>query len=86
MSPERLPQVSVGGTHLRFHVSAQVTDREQEVLEAVARGDRSKEVAYQLGISERTVKAHLASIYAKLAVDSRAAAISVAIQKNIINP
>lgn len=66
--------------------NVELTDREQEVLEAVARGDRSKEVAYQLGISERTVKAHLASIYAKLGVDSRAAAISVAIQKNIINP
>lgn len=62
----------------------ELTEREMEVLEAVARGDRSKEVAYQLGISERTVKAHLASIYAKLGVDSRAAAISVAIQKGIL--
>lgn len=61
-----------------------LTDREQEVLEAVARGDRSKEVAYQLGISERTVKAHLASIYAKLGVDSRAAAISIAMQKGLL--
>lgn len=64
--------------------SVELTGREQEVLEAVARGDRSKEVAYQLGISERTVKAHLASIYGKLGVDSRAAAISVAIQKGIL--
>ena len=62
----------------------ELTDREMEVLEAVARGDRSKEVAYHLGISERTVKAHLASIYVKLGVDSRAAAISVAIQKGIL--
>ncbi len=62
----------------------ELTEREQEVLEAVARGDRSKEVAYQLGISERTVKAHLASIYSKLGVDSRAAAISVAMQKGLL--
>jgi NarL family two-component system response regulator YdfI len=34
-----------------------------------------------LGISERTVKAHLASIYSKLGVDSRAAAIAIAAQK-----
>ncbi len=40
-----------------------LTDREFEVLESVARGERSKEVAAHLGISERTVKAHLASIY-----------------------
>jgi NarL family two-component system response regulator YdfI len=62
----------------------ELTEREQEVLEAVARGDRSKEVALHLGISERTVKAHLASIYGKLGVDSRAAAISVAMQKGLL--
>jgi len=62
-----------------------LTNRELEVLEAVARGDRSKEVAVQLGISERTVKAHLASIYQKLGVDSRAAAIAVAAQKGLLS-
>lgn len=58
-----------------------LTDREYEVLSAVAKGLRSKEVALQLGITERTIKAHLASIYNKLGVDSRAAAISIAAQK-----
>ena len=61
-----------------------LTGREQEVLEAVARGERSKEIAAQLGISERTVKAHLASIYSKLGVDSRAGAIAVAAQKGLL--
>ena len=64
---------------------ANLTEREQEVLEAVARGDRSKEIAAQLGISERTVKAYLASIYSKLGVDSRAAAIAVATQKGFLS-
>ena len=72
-------QVSKGGFS-----TLELTEREQEVLEAVARGNRSKEVAFQLGISERTVKAHLANIYEKLGVDSRAAAISVAMQKGIL--
>lgn len=58
-----------------------LTDREQQVLKAVAQGERSKEVAFKLGITERTVKAHLASIYSKLGVDSRAAAIAIAAQK-----
>lgn len=62
----------------------ELTEREKEVLEAVARGERSKEVALHLGISERTVKAHLANIYEKLGVDSRAAAISVAMQKGLL--
>ena len=61
-----------------------MTEREQQVLTAVARGGRSKEIAAQLGISERTVKAHLASIYNKLGVDSRAAAIAVAAQRGLL--
>ncbi len=61
-----------------------LTEREREVLEAVARGERSKEIAVRLGISERTVKAHLASIYNKLGVDSRAAAIAVAAQRGLL--
>ena len=64
--------------------SITLTEREREVLESVARGERSKEIAVHLGISERTVKAHLASIYNKLDVDSRAAAIAVASQKGLL--
>jgi NarL family two-component system response regulator YdfI len=61
-----------------------LTDRELQVLAAVARGERSKEIAAQLGISERTVKAHLAGIYNKLDVDSRAAAIAIASQRGLL--
>lgn len=61
-----------------------LTDRESEVLNAVAKGLRSKEIACNLFISERTVKAHLASIYSKLKVDSRAAAIAVAAGKGLL--
>jgi two-component system, NarL family, response regulator YdfI len=65
---------------------SELTDRELEVLSAVAEGKRSKEIAAQLGITERTVKAHLASIYNKLGVDSRAAAIAIAAQKGWLSP
>ena len=64
--------------------SVNLTERELDVLAMVARGERSKEIAIQLGISERTVKAHLASIYGKLGVDSRAAAIAVALEKGLM--
>ncbi|MBN1313115.1 MAG: response regulator transcription factor [Anaerolineae bacterium] len=56
----------------------ELTERELEVLHAAARGERSKEIALQLAITERTVKAHLTSIYNKLGVDSRAAAVAAA--------
>jgi two-component system, NarL family, response regulator YdfI len=61
-----------------------LTDRELEVLQAASRGERNKEIAYKLGITERTVKAHLASIYQKFNVDSRAAAVAVAAQKGLL--
>lgn len=56
----------------------ELTARENEVLDALVRGARNREIAAQLGITERTVKAHLASIYSKLGVESRTAAVAVA--------
>lgn len=61
-----------------------LTERELEVLRAAAQGQRTKEIAYALHISERTVKAHLASIYNKFGVDSRPAAIAVAAQRGLL--
>lgn len=79
-----LSRTNASSTQSKANESINLTEREQEVLEAVARGERSKEIAAHLGISERTVKAHLASIYNKLGVDSRAAAIAVAAQRGLL--
>ncbi|HNE05646.1 MAG TPA: response regulator transcription factor [Anaerolineales bacterium] len=61
-----------------------LTGRELEVLKLAAKGERNKEMAYKLGITERTVKAHLQSIYQKFGVDSRAAAVAVAAGKGLL--
>ena len=61
-----------------------LTERELEVLLCASRGERSKEIAYKLGITERTVKAHLQSIYQKFGVDSRAAAVAVAAGRGLL--
>ncbi|NVF12824.1 response regulator transcription factor [Vreelandella maris] len=50
---------------------ALLTERERGVALAVARGATNKEVARQLDITERTVKAHLSAIFKKLAVRDR---------------
>ncbi|QRF33987.1 response regulator transcription factor [Bacillus safensis] len=62
-----------------------LTEKEMLVLQAVARGFRSKEIAFDMGISERTVKAHLTNIYQKLNVTSRAEAIKTSIELGIIH-
>jgi NarL family two-component system response regulator YdfI len=62
----------------------ELTEPELEVLNCVARKDTSKQVAIHLGITERTVKAHLTSIYQKLGVDSRAAAVAEAMKQGIL--
>jgi DNA-binding CsgD family transcriptional regulator len=55
-----------------------LTSRENEVLRELVRGARNSEIAATLGISERTVKSHLKSIFQKLGVESRSAAVAAA--------
>ncbi len=61
-----------------------VLAREREVLAGIARGERSKEIAARLGITRRTVESYLNSIYIRLNVDSRAAAVAVAIEHGLL--
>ena len=54
-----------------------MTDRELEVLELMAEGLRTSEIAVQLSITEVTVRRHVSSAVGKLGVEDRAAAIAV---------
>lgn len=60
-----------------------LTDREVEVLDLVAKGWTSARIANELNISERTVRFHLSNVYGKLGVNSRAEAIAWAIKKGL---
>ncbi len=62
----------------------QLTTREIEVLNELARGLANKEIADILKISEYTAKDHLKSILAKLRVADRTQAVTVALQRGII--
>ncbi len=60
-----------------------LTAREGEVLRLVAEGLPNKAIARRLGITERTVKYHLASLFHKLEADNRAQAVARAAQQGL---
>jgi DNA-binding NarL/FixJ family response regulator len=62
-----------------------LTPREQEVLGLIAHGRRNKEIGAELGISVGTIKVHVKNVLAKLEVNDRTAAVSVALQRGIIH-
>ena len=63
---------------------AAFTPRESEVFALVVRGKLNKQIAFELGTSERTVKAHRHNIMEKLQVSSLAEAVSIAERLGIV--
>ena len=60
-----------------------LTAREVEILQRVTSGLTNRQLAEELGVSTRTVDAHLRSVYAKLGVKSRSAATRYAIEHDL---
>ncbi|WP_175638357.1 response regulator [Metabacillus schmidteae] len=60
-----------------------LTEKELFILQAVAKGFRSREIAFDMGIAERTVKAHLTNIFNKLGVNTRTEAVAVAMENGL---
>jgi DNA-binding NarL/FixJ family response regulator len=71
--------------HLAEHLSDEgLTPREVEVLERVAGGNRNRDIADLLYISEETVKVHIKHIMEKLRAKDRTEAIAIAVRRGII--
>jgi DNA-binding NarL/FixJ family response regulator len=79
MTRVRTPSVQPSGTQ-------PLSQRELEVLELVAAGNNNREAAARLLISQATVKTHLLSIYCKLGVSDRAAAVAEAFKRGLLGP
>jgi two-component system, NarL family, nitrate/nitrite response regulator NarL len=62
----------------------QLTDREQEVLNFVAQGLSAPDIGKQIHLSTTTVKSHLHSLYEKLGVSDRAAAVAEAMRRGLL--
>ena len=61
-----------------------LTTRELEVLELLAEGKKTKEVAARLGVTMDTANAHIKNIYSKFAVHGRTAAVTEAVRRGFI--
>ncbi|MER7367104.1 MULTISPECIES: response regulator [Nonomuraea] len=75
---------SVASALISRPAAQEPSPRELEVLRLVARGAANKEIARALLISETTVKTHLKHVFAKLGVETRAAAVVVAMERGLL--
>jgi DNA-binding NarL/FixJ family response regulator len=90
---EGIRQVHAGRKKIPNEVAAQLaehisderlTEREIDVLRHVAGGNRNRDIAERLAISEETVKVHVKHIMEKLGASDRTAAVSIAVRRGII--
>jgi DNA-binding NarL/FixJ family response regulator len=78
LAPAAAARLAEGVTHV------QLTPRELSTLRLMADGKANKEIARELGISDRTVKTHLGHLFDKLGVASRTEAIKVANRRGLV--
>jgi DNA-binding NarL/FixJ family response regulator len=82
---ERVIPTAVAIRLAEFPERSDLTDREVEVLQLVARGLSNKEAARAIGRMDETVKIHLKNIFAKLGVADRTEAVTVALARGLIH-
>lgn len=82
---ERVIPNAVAVRLAEFPERSDLTERELEVLQFVARGLSNKEVAHAIGRTDETVKIHLKNMFAKLGVADRTEAVTVAITRGLIH-
>jgi two-component system NarL family response regulator len=81
---ENRPQELAGGRDGNGHRppgEARLTRRETEILELLAAGHSNREISKRLFLSEKTVKAHLATVFRKLGVNNRTQAAMMAVSR-----
>ncbi len=90
---EAIRKAAAGRRHIPSEVAARLADRmsrshlstrERDVLRLLVGGKRNREIASALDIAEGTVKLHVSSILSKLGVVDRTEAVTVALQRGIV--
>jgi DNA-binding NarL/FixJ family response regulator len=72
--PQRGSPASKTENHMSMHLPT-LTPQQTEVLKSIAKAKPNKRIAFELGITETTVKAHVTNIYRKLGVRNRSEAM-----------
>jgi two-component system, NarL family, response regulator len=81
----RVIPAEVASRLAEFTPRVDLTAREVEVLRLAAKGLRNRAIAEAIGRTEETVKVHLKHVMAKLGVDDRTEAVTLALQRGIIH-
>jgi two-component system, NarL family, response regulator len=82
---KRVIPAEVAGRLAEFTPRVDLTAREVEVLRLAAKGLRNRAIAKVIGRTEETVKVHLKHVMAKLGVEDRTEAVTLALQRGIIH-
>lgn len=91
---EAIRRVHKGKKHIPAEIAANLaehlgdetlTEREVEVLELLGEGNRNRDIAEKLFISEETVKVHVKHLMEKLGASDRTQAVAIAVRRGIIN-
>ncbi|MBY0489526.1 MAG: LuxR C-terminal-related transcriptional regulator [Gemmatimonadaceae bacterium] len=81
IEPDAAGDHTADGVATEMRPSATLTDRERDVLQALAEGASNDAIADHLGISRSTVKFHLHALYEKLGVRRRAEAVAAGVRR-----
>ena len=85
LDPAAARILASGMRHRRDHQPAEsLTERELEVLGLVGKGLSNKEIATDLGITERTARTHVSNILGKLDLQSRTQAALYAVERKLV--
>jgi DNA-binding NarL/FixJ family response regulator len=83
---EQIINAVIAGTNLEDNEEERISDREKEILQLIAGGNTSQQIAKKLDISKRTVETHRTNIMRKLGLSSQLDILRFAIRHGLISP
>ncbi|MGN6182954.1 MAG: response regulator transcription factor [Thermoanaerobaculia bacterium] len=81
---ERYIDPRISSRLIALSTAPRLSPREREVLRLIADGKSNKEIANDLGVTERTAKFHVTAILEKLNAENRAGAVRIGVEKGLI--